>query len=251
MCTVTFLPTSNDGYLLTSSRDEKTSRPAALSPQKHIVHAEQLFFPKDQLAGGTWVLTSMNNFTLCLLNGAFEKHESKPPYKMSRGLVLLDFFKYNDVQKFALEYDFEHIENFTLIIVDSNKGLNLFELRWDGSNLHTKKMPSNEPHIWSSCTLYTQEAINNRFLWFEYFVSKSFEFTKENAMQFHKDAGDGSLENSVLMNRDNKVKTVSITCIDHSNFSYTMDYLNIENMASSTIRIFKSNEKKSLLTEMI
>lgn len=239
MCTVTFLPVNNNGYILTSSRDEKTSRPSALFPQKYIVNNEQLFYPKDNLAGGTWVVTSMNNFTLCLLNGAFEKHESNPPYKMSRGLMLLDFFKYNNIENFITEYNFENIENFTLIIVDSNNGLNLFELRWDGKILHHKILNVKTPHIWSSCTLYTENAIKNRVVWFNEFINKTTVFSKENIIQFHQNAGDGSLENSIMMNRENKVKTVSITCIDHSDYSYTMDYLNTENMTSSTLRIFK------------
>ncbi|MFZ4796904.1 MAG: NRDE family protein [Bacteroidia bacterium] len=238
MCTVTFLPVNN-GYILTSSRDEKTSRPSALFPQKYIVNNEQLFYPKDNLAGGTWVLTSINNFTLCLLNGAFEKHESNPPYKMSRGLMLLDFFKFNDVGKFITEYNFENIENFTLIIVDSNNGLGLYELRWDGNILHHKTLNVKAPHIWSSCTLYTENAIKNRTDWFDEFIKKPAVFSKENILQFHKNAGDGSLENSIMMNRENRVKTVSITCIENSDYSYTMDYLNTENMANSTLRIFK------------
>jgi hypothetical protein len=59
-------------------------------------------------------------------------------------------------------------------------------------------------------------------------------------MLFHQNAGDGSLENSILMNRENRVKTVSITCIDHSVDGYTMQYLDIETMQNSSLRIFKS-----------
>jgi len=240
MCTVTFLPINNNGYILTSSRDEKTSRPSALFPQKYILNNEQLFYPKDKLAGGTWVLTSTNNFTLCLLNGAFEKHESKPPYRMSRGQILLDFFKFNNVETFCNEFDFKNIENFTLIIVDSNNGLNLFELRWDGNILHKKLVDETLPHIWSSCTLYTLEAKNNRANWFNDFIKTNTNFSKENILQFHKNAGDGSLENSIMMNRENKVKTVSITCIENSDYSYTMHYFDAEKMQDTTLRIFKS-----------
>ncbi len=102
-------------------------------------------------------------------------------------------------------------------------------------------MNAKVPHIWSSCTLYTLEAIKNRVNWFEDFIIKTANFNKENIMKFHQHAGDGSLENSIMMNRENRVKTVSITCIDHSDYSYTMDYLNTENMESSTIRIFKAD----------
>lgn len=239
MCTVTFLPTINGGYILTSSRDEKTNRPDALFPKKYIVNNQQLFFPKDKLAGGTWVATSLNNFTLCLLNGAFIKHEPKPPYAKSRGIMLLDFFKFNNIQNFINEYNFSNIENFTLIIVDSNDAINLYELRWDGEQLHVSIKNSLEPHIWSSSTLYDDAAIKSRMLWFDYFLKNTDEFNKQNIIQFHKNAGDGSLENSILMNRENRVKTVSITCIDHSDLNYTMEYFDTDKKETSCLRIFK------------
>lgn len=237
MCTVSFLPIQN-GYILTSSRDEKTSRPDAIFPQKYMVHGQQLFFPKDKLAGGTWVTTSINNFTLCLLNGAFEKHISKPPYKMSRGIMLLDFFKFNDVEKFIAEFDFNGIENFTLVIVDSNIEIKLHELVWDGNTLHHSIKDANKPYIWSSSTLYDAMAKTNRVNWFNQFIDEH-NFTKQSIINFHKNAGDGSLENSILMNRENRVKTVSITCIDNNDENYTMDYIDIEKEQSSTLRIFK------------
>jgi hypothetical protein len=240
MCTVTFLPNPKKGYLLTSSRDEKTSRLAALFPKKYVIGKQQVFFPKDKLAGGTWIVTSINNFTLCLLNGAFEKHESKPSYKMSRGLMVLDFFKFNNVSQFISEFNFNDIENFTLIIVDANTVLNLYEIRWDGIKLHVTSMDSSQPHIWSSATLYSNQAVKNRKNWFTNYLNTAAIFSKENIMKFHLTAGDGSLENSILMNRDDKVKTVSITCVDHSEINYTMYYLNTQNMETSTLRIFKT-----------
>jgi hypothetical protein len=244
MCTVTFIPYNNgSGYILTSSRDEKTSRPNALAPQKYNVFQQQVFFPKDKLAGGTWVATSLNNFTLCLLNGAFNFHLSKPPYKLSRGLMLLDFFKYNNIDEFAENYDFSNIENFTLIIVNANNKLQLTELRWDGVNLYQSELDASNRHIWSSCTLYQPEAILNRKNWFTNFCNNTPEITKDDTMLFHQNAGDGSLENSIMMNRENKVKTVSITCIDHSVDGYTMQYLEVETMQNNTLRIFKSESQ--------
>lgn len=240
MCTVTFLPSKHAlGYILTSSRDEKTSRPNAIIPQKYTIAGQTLFFPKDKLAGGTWLATSLNNFTLCLLNGAFVKHQSAPPYRMSRGLMLLDFFKYNDVHTFISTYDFTHIENFTLVIVDSNNGVNLYELRWDGSELHFDVKDAHEPHIWSSCTLYTDEAIANRKIWFEEFIYTQANWSKESIINFHKSAGDGSFENSIMMNRNNIVKTVSITCVENTEDNYTIQYLDTESTQTSALRIFK------------
>ena len=96
MCTVTYFPLEQDGYILTSSRDEKSVRGIALPPRKYLLDQQTVFFPKDPDAGGTWFVTTGRDTTLCLLNGAFTKHEHEPPYRKSRGLVVLDYFKFRD-----------------------------------------------------------------------------------------------------------------------------------------------------------
>lgn len=89
MCTVTYLPVST-GFVLTQNRDEAPTRsPQIISKEKRF--GTELLFPKDTKAGGTWIATARDGRTACLLNGAFEKHKHEPPYRLSRGLVLLDF----------------------------------------------------------------------------------------------------------------------------------------------------------------
>ena len=100
MCTVTYIPSNKDSYILTSNRDESPQRASAEIPKKYKIFDQDIFFPRDPQAGGTWIASSEENYTLCLLNGAFKKHKWNPPYRMSRGLVLLDFFKYNNTNKF-------------------------------------------------------------------------------------------------------------------------------------------------------
>ena len=57
MCTVTFLPLKNDGFILTSNRDEQPNR--ITHPPLTVVEDETtLLFPKDEIAGGTWIGTS-------------------------------------------------------------------------------------------------------------------------------------------------------------------------------------------------
>ncbi len=55
MCTVTFVPTQN-GYILTSSRDEQKAR-STIFPKKYSIANKTLIFPKDELSGGTWIDT--------------------------------------------------------------------------------------------------------------------------------------------------------------------------------------------------
>ncbi len=120
MCTVTYLPLQDNGFILTSNRDETILRKSALPPAKYTIHNKCVVFPKDQQANGTWIATSPRSYTLCLLNGAFEKHTPNTSYKKSRGLALLDFFHYANANDFIDKYDFKGIEPFTMLIIKGN-----------------------------------------------------------------------------------------------------------------------------------
>jgi hypothetical protein len=219
MCTVTYLPLPGEGFIITSTRDEKTIRKPALPPEKYDIHGGQVYFPRDADAGGTWIASFPGGHTLCLLNGGFVIHESSPPYRRSRGLVLLDFYRYNDVAGFRDQYDFKGIEPFTLLIRNFHgsatgvAGPQFDELRWDGEQLHHKPLDPEIPAIWSSVTLYSAEVISHRNQWFERWLAGHPEFAIGSVVNFHKTAGTGNVQNDILMNRDNVIRTVSITSI--------------------------------------
>ena len=58
MCTVTFYPNNNE-YILTSNRDEVKHRPT-LAPKKYNINNQEITFPKDEVAGGTWIATNLS-----------------------------------------------------------------------------------------------------------------------------------------------------------------------------------------------
>lgn len=219
MCTVSYLPLTGKGFIITSTRDEKSIRKPALPPEKYDVHGGPVFFPRDTDAGGTWISFSPGGFTLCLLNGGFFIHESNPPYRRSRGLVLLDFYLYNDVVGFRDRYDFERIEPFTLLIRNFGGAARdkfhpqFDEIRWDGEQVYHTQLNPDLPAIWSSVTLYSDEVIKQRRQWFEEWLAGHPEYSIGSAVNFHKTAGSGDIENDILMNRSNLVRTVSITSI--------------------------------------
>ena len=212
MCTVTFLPTGKTSYILTSNRDESPTR-AALPPQAYEMADKQLFFPKDPF-GGTWIATDKVRFTLCLLNGAFIAHRRTPPYRLSRGLMVLEFFNFYDLSSFATQFDFREIEPFTLIIVDTAHEMRLHELRWDGEKLHVTDKDTSAPHIWSSSTLYPEPIIRQRKEWFDQWLSEHAGFSREAIIDFHKNGGTGDLWNDFVMKRGDHLQTVSITSIE-------------------------------------
>jgi hypothetical protein len=122
-----------------------------------------VLFPRDGQAGGTWIATS-ERATLCLLNGAFTAHPSCPPYRHSRGLVILNYFGYATTDAFIHHYPTEGLEPFTLVIRD---GAGLRELRWDGARRFTRALDPGAPHLWASATLYGPDALENRQRWFD------------------------------------------------------------------------------------
>ena len=92
MCTVTYIPLTNHCYL-TSNRDEHITRGQAIAPKKILANGYELIYPKDADAGGTWIATKNTGEAIVLLNGGFYKHKSNPPYKKSRGIILLNIYR--------------------------------------------------------------------------------------------------------------------------------------------------------------
>lgn len=225
MCTATFLPQSNGGFILTHSRDEQTIRPAALLPKSYFHNDHELVYPKDPKGGGTWIATSAFT-TVCLLNGGFKAHELQPPYKHSRGLVPLHAFEYDTIDEFLEYYDPTGIEPFTLLLAQMTGSLasRLTELRWTGRRLFINDKDSNRPHIWSSATLYTPDVVEQREDWFHDWLHQYPQPTAEQVRQFHQYAGDGDSHNAIRMNRNNGLMTLSLTSVVHQDETVTMLY---------------------------
>jgi len=210
MCTVTFIPLIKEGYVITSNRDEKTSREQAVFPTVKHFKGYDLLLPRDPQGGGTWIAMDNLKRTVCLLNGAYQPHQFTPPYRHSRGLVVIDFFKFKAVSEFVETYDFRQIEPFTLVIVQDER---LFEFRWDGENKYFIEHSFEIPKIWSSVTLYNADIIKKREIWFNHWLKENANYNQEMIIDFHTFAGEGDTRNDVLMEREDHLKTVSISSV--------------------------------------
>jgi len=221
MCTVSFVPKSSSTFVLTSNRDEEPGR-NTLPPQLYHLDGTDVVFPKDEVAGGTWIGVSGQKRLVCLLNGGFTAHQRKKKYRMSRGIIVTDLLTTHILMDEIRSYDFTEIEPFTIILVDWEKQLRLFELIWDGAHSHISEKPL-VPTIWSSSLLYSNPIKNKREEWFLKFLdSVGDHLTAESLLHFHKTAGDGSKDNDLIMDRG-FVKTKSITQIElkeRTNFRY-------------------------------
>ena len=231
MCTVTYLPLGNDEFCLTSNRDETPTRQPM---ELYHDEANNLLFPKEPKHGGTWISASADNRLVCLLNGAFQKHKHEPPYRKSRGLVVLDYFEYGTTAQFVTNYYFDGIEPFTMVIFDNAK---LYDFRWDGEEKHLLELDPEKPHIWSSSTLYNDEIKNKRIAWFQQWLAAEQEKNAAEILKFHKTAGADDKENGLIMSRNNNlVCTVSISQVIKKDHKFSLKYFDrINNQLSEQI----------------
>lgn len=229
MCTLTFIPKPNDSFILTSNRDEAPGR-ATIAPAMYQIENISCLFPKDEVAGGTWLGVSEKKRLICLLNGGFEAHLREDTYRMSRGIVVKKLLVALDFVKAVEGFNFNGIEPFTLIAIEYGAALCLFELVWDGLKPHCSKKPL-EPTIWSSSLLYTPAMREKREQWFLSYLETQ-RISVESILHFHKTAGEGDVQFDLIMDRG-FVKTKAITQVINTNNTVTMKYVDLQNQKIS------------------
>ena len=207
MCTVSFVNT-NGKIIITSNRDEKTIRPNAIEPRTYHINNKKIIFPKDNQAGGTWYAIDEHSNVLVLLNGAEEKHVLKDNYRKSRGLILLDLIGSESPLNAWHSIDLEGIEPFTLVLFESQK---LYQLRWNELEKNRLELDTNESHIWSSSTLYSAEVREKRVHWFNTFLDTQPEVNETELFNFHRYTEAENTEHGLVINRNDILKTLSIT----------------------------------------
>ncbi|MEN9599039.1 MAG: hypothetical protein RL596_1350 [Bacteroidota bacterium] len=224
MCTVSFVPVG-EKILICSNRDEKSARGIAFAPITTITPSgHQLIFPKDPDAGGTWISLKENGDVAVLLNGGFENHVPQYPYSKSRGLIFLAVFESSNPLEAFKSIELSGIEPFTLVLF---VGGFLHVCRWDAISKHAKQLNEQQPHIWSSVTLYDAATRAKRAYWFHDWLSTNPSPTIQDLLSFHRFAGDGDHGNDLLMNRNNALFTVSITGIETGKSALVMQYFDL------------------------
>jgi uncharacterized protein with NRDE domain len=223
MCTVTYLPLANNNFILTSNRDETPLR-KTIPPKTYEENGVQLTYPKDELAGGTWIGTGIHRL-VCLLNGGFKKHTRNAYYKMSRGIIVKNILSVDEPVAYINEFDFSDIEPFTLVLVIWKHELETYELVWDGTEKHFNKLPQ-EPKIWSSSTLYTEEMKQLRRDWFSDWLKENEKYQQSSILEFHKNENLGNPEISPKMKRI-YIETVSVTSVEKKDAKIEINYMDI------------------------
>jgi Transport and Golgi organisation 2 len=233
MCTVSFIPVKDQVYI-TSNRDEKLVRKKAFIPALIAHRGSKIICPKDADAGGTWIAMKENGDAIVLLNGAFICHTAEPPYRESRGVILLDIFSNERPSVAFTKIDLHDIEPFTIVLFEANC---LYEFRWDGAEKFCRQLSANRPHIWSSATLYDGLVIKKREQWFAKFLNESPLATQKDILNFHQFSGDGDSSNDLIMTREGLYTTVSVTGIQLNNDRGSMYYIDVLNKKTTDIKI--------------
>ncbi|NVJ63333.1 MAG: NRDE family protein [Flavobacteriaceae bacterium] len=202
MCTLTYIPLK-EHRLICSNRDEIAQR-----SQCELTRTDTgLIYPREPLKGGSWICSD-NKRVLVLLNGAFKKHQPNSKYTKSRGLLLLELSETENPIQLLESMNLTNVEPFTLVLIETNT---INEARWTGVELFCKSINPKEAHIWSSSSLYTEDAIKMRANLFKKYL-ESKELTKESQWFFHTQKSD-DLENGIVMKRDLGPQTISTTQI--------------------------------------
>ena len=225
MCTVTFIP-CGDSIYLTSGRDEQTARPPAEFPRLHVWKGQSLLFPRDSRAGGSWIAVHPNGNSIVLLNGAKKKHPYLPPYKKSRGLVLLEIISCQSPQISFQEMDMDGIEPYTIILIENKR---LIKGIWDGKVKNMELLDHKQPFIWSSVTLYDRDTIKNREFEFSQWMKENPDPGLGDIVFFHRKAGVGDSRNELRMNRNDNFRTQSICTMVLTEEAVHFHYLDLLN----------------------
>lgn len=237
MCTVTYIPKPSDkGFMLTSNRDEQTTRKKALAPRIHYIQGKKLYFPKDGEANGTWICHSETGYTLCLLNG---KGVGKAPFRHSRGLILIDFFKFDGLHSFLQQYNFDQLAPFKLIVISHKEAIVVNEINWDGRSIKKTTHNSLLSQIWSSDQLYDTGIRKKREQWFAEWIESKVQINTQEIVYFHTNAGEGNIESNLVMKKGDFLQTLSVTSILHNFDNTCIFYKDLLSEKESHVRIFK------------
>ena len=229
MCTLSFLPNLelSGSFVVTSNRDEDAFR-RSLPPKMYSELGAEMCYPKDELAGGTWIGASSKKRLACLMNGAFGPHPRKKEYRKSRGVLLKELLSAENTLEFMDGVVLEDIEPFTIIAVDWAEQLRLHQFLWDGDKKYLYELPV-QPRIWSASMLYSQETRQRREYAFRDFLTENdLEYSPGQLRDFHE---------KFIIDRG-RLKTTSITQFIRKGENNRMIYTDLQSGKQLSMKVF-------------
>lgn len=235
MCTVIYIPSESGAYMC-SVRDENPMRERAHFPKKITEKQAAFWAPIDPKGGGTWWTMNETGDLTILLNGAFHNHlPNTRSYRKSRGLIVIELSQEANFKNAWENLDLNDIEPFTLVHKSTDK---LIECRWNGTNKFWKEVAIDQPHIWSSATLYPLEVRRKRELLFYEFLKTPVSKALEIEPFLFKYAEP---VNGFIMHRLETLRSLSVSIMDIRKSSAEIYYHDLlsEKHQSNTISLKK------------
>lgn len=223
MCTITYLPKSENEFIITHNRDEDIKRKRSSAPEVKFFSKRKVLMPVDNSSGGTWVAADKSGSVYCMMNGAFRKHEPSPPYKHSRGLIIPQAIEADSFRDYYRDAQYDGIEPFTLL----HFGNGLIEkIVWDGKNKFYGQPDAGKHQLFTSATLYDEETATKRVSHFSEFLRKHPFAEPVDILQLHQDKYQDSSK-SFLLDTGKGIQTVSITQVIQSKGKIRMVYIDL------------------------
>jgi hypothetical protein len=220
VCTVSFVPYKKNKYILTFNRDEKVNRGRLVTFPNFLMHNQiRGWWPKDVQGEGSWIGFS-NVRSVCLLNGGFEAHIHNPPYRKSRGKVLLEALYGEKPETFSNMIALDGIAPFRILWVEHTPKLSTFELVWTGTEKHFTSLLT-EPWLRASATLYSQSIRETKKKALDNFLAGGLP-NETQLREFHLQSGDS--EDGWVIRRADDTHTVSLTQICWDGSTGSMSY---------------------------
>jgi len=213
MCTVTYIPKEEGGFILTQNRDEDVKRSISTPPIQLKINGIKHLFPVDPQGKGTWIGISEEGRVASLLNGGSEPHTRKQTYRHSRGKVIMDYFSYPSFKVFYDQYNFKDLEPFTLLVFEEGQ---IFELIVNESDRKLNEISSKQPYIYSSSSLYSKSRIEDRRLNFLEWYYAQKQISQYEILNYHSQLHfEDELDKSLIIG-EFILNTVSTTSINFS-----------------------------------
>ena len=214
MCVVSYINHNNTFYF-TSNRDIPKNRKIAIPPKCYNIKGQDIIFPKDPDAGGSWIASTSQKLG-CVLNA---KNKRELTNNNSRGILLIELLQQIDSEKYFLKTKLENIYPFSIIELDTLKKT-LKKFIWDGNNRDIEKLDVDKNYLWLSSSIYKTSTMNKKSELFN--VMLNTQISKKQIKNFH-------LKNQFCESKPKNINTASITQISGSLNIEIMDYHNLLN----------------------
>lgn len=222
MCTLTYIPVNNEGYLLTLGRDELLRSDMTTPPIEKKINGHNHLFPVEPVTGGTWIGISENDRAVCVIRGGKNKYQTRHPNGQALGQLIPVFFCYDSFKAFYKDYRLDDLEPFTMIAIEKGKVTGLFR---EPDKIIVEEPDPRKAAIYSSANLFSNKEILERTVKFGMWINSHPEAGFDDVLELH-DSYRIDREGPVRINSGRDLLSiVSITCVIRNPDSFEMTYI--------------------------